>query len=110
MIKGNQTEVCNCVRAPCDCSSATHLPPMPSGQPPTGFEYYYDANGQRWLMRRIQFSGISDLHQGSTPTPWPITSTNVGGIFTKITQWAQDNPVPAIGLAITAYVAFFKKK
>lgn len=40
--------------------------------------------------------------------PMPLIAKD--NIVDKIVTWSKENPAVAIGLAITAYVAFFKKK
>lgn len=103
MIKKKENTQCNCIQGEnCACNNPTHLPPIPSQQPPVGFQWVYNASAMRWIPQRVAYAG--DTVGGSV-----FNSFRSNEFIANTITWAKANPIPTIGLMITAYVAFFKK-
>jgi len=107
----NNTINCNClvgtphvVNGQCLCDNGTTntsgIPPMPITLPPVGYKWVYSAAAGRWIPELLTTPVISNN---------PIDNIAIPTFITKAKHWAQENPMLAIGLGISAYVAFFKK-
>lgn len=108
----NNGITCNCVTGTplivhgnCTCINPVPVtlpqPPKPTTALPVGYEWVWNEGLGRWIPQRVQIAAIN---------PNPIQNIlGQDNILTKTIAWAKANPVVAVGLGISAYVAFFKK-